>query len=330
MQSRVIITGEPLVINDVAERVQDRRAYYDVDREGTMRKLPDSGPPGTQAAMMVPVKHEGRVVGVVQVMSDQRAVLAGAARARRGARHADGAPPYATRACTRSAGLEVGRGGAGPSPPSASRRRACSRPSATASSSLTPRASSGSGTGRPCSSPGSRRGRRVGGRPSATRSRGGAAHGQIPVAERGAAPRAGHAAGRGRRARAVALVRRRAQRRRRRLRVPRPLERARLEEEKSDFIATVSHELRTPMAAIYGAAQTLLRDDVESHRRAAPQLLGMVATQAARLSQITEEVLLASRSTADGFPWGEPVDARRRDAQAVEAMRPQLARLPST
>ena len=35
----------------------------------------------------------------------------------------------------------------------------------------------------------------------------------------------------------------------------------RLEELKADFIATASHELRTPLAAVYGAAQTLLRHD---------------------------------------------------------------------
>ena len=34
-----------------------------------------------------------------------------------------------------------------------------------------------------------------------------------------------------------------------------------LEEIKADFIATASHELRTPLAAVYGAAQTLLRHD---------------------------------------------------------------------
>ena len=55
-----------------------------------MRKVPDSGAPATRAALMVPVKHEGRVVGVVQVMSDQQRVLGRAARARRGAGRADG------------------------------------------------------------------------------------------------------------------------------------------------------------------------------------------------------------------------------------------------
>ena len=70
MQSRVIMSGEPLVFNDVPEVVKEPGGtYYDVDREGTFRKLPVEGPPPTQAAMMVPVKHEGKVVGVVQVMT---------------------------------------------------------------------------------------------------------------------------------------------------------------------------------------------------------------------------------------------------------------------
>jgi GAF domain-containing protein len=72
MQSRVIVSGRPLLFNDVAEQVRGEGTYYDVDASGTMRKLPESGPPGTQAAMMVPVTEEGRVVGVVQLMSDRR------------------------------------------------------------------------------------------------------------------------------------------------------------------------------------------------------------------------------------------------------------------
>src|SRR5262249_8044585 len=72
MQSRVIRTGESQLINDVRERVKGGGTYYDVDREGNMRKLPDTGAPETQAAVMVPVKHEGRVVGVVQIMSGVR------------------------------------------------------------------------------------------------------------------------------------------------------------------------------------------------------------------------------------------------------------------
>ena len=33
--------------------------YYDVDREGRVRKIPDESSAGVQSAMMLPVKHEG-------------------------------------------------------------------------------------------------------------------------------------------------------------------------------------------------------------------------------------------------------------------------------
>src|SRR5204862_430585 len=45
-----------------------------------------------------------------------------------------------------------------------------------------------------------------------------------------------------------------------------------LEEMKADFIATASHELRTPLAAVYGAAQTLLRHDFAKFYRLDPQM----------------------------------------------------------
>src|SRR5256885_5847095 len=70
MQSRVITSGEALLVNDVPEQVkQQGGVYYDVDREGHMRKVPEEGPPGVRAAMMLPIKHEGEVVGVVQLMN---------------------------------------------------------------------------------------------------------------------------------------------------------------------------------------------------------------------------------------------------------------------
>src|SRR5436190_13369092 len=73
MQSQVIRTGEPLLANDVGDRVASGEGtFYDVDREGTVTKVPDAGRTRVQAALMVPVKHEGRVVGVVQLMSDQQ------------------------------------------------------------------------------------------------------------------------------------------------------------------------------------------------------------------------------------------------------------------
>ena len=98
----------------------------------------------------------------------------------------------------------------------------------------------------------------------------------------------------------------------------------RLEEEKTDFVATISHELRTPMTAVYGAAQTLLRrDEISPEQRR--QLIEMIATQAARLSQITEEILLTTRLDRDEITvQHEPVDVGAAVESAVQAMRSHL------
>jgi two-component system, OmpR family, phosphate regulon sensor histidine kinase PhoR len=99
----------------------------------------------------------------------------------------------------------------------------------------------------------------------------------------------------------------------------------RLEEEKSDLIATISHELRTPIAAVYGSAQTLLSRDAELPSEQRRQMLEMVATQATRLAEITEAVLLATQLDR-GTPAveSEPVDVGELARATVEAMRLHL------
>ena len=67
-----------------------------------------------------------------------------------------------------------------------------------------------------------------------------------------------------------------------------------LEQMRSDFVATVSHELRTPLAAIYGAAVTLRRPDLELGDEMRDRLLEVVAEESDRLAQIVNDVLLAS------------------------------------
>jgi two-component system phosphate regulon sensor histidine kinase PhoR len=101
-----------------------------------------------------------------------------------------------------------------------------------------------------------------------------------------------------------------------------------LDEAKTEFVATVSHELRTPMAGIYGAAQTLLREDVEISAENRRMLLEIIANQAVRLTQITEEVLIASRLDRGELPVErERVDVVELAAETVEQMR---AHLPET
>lgn len=79
------------------------------------------------------------------------------------------------------------------------------------------------------------------------------------------------------------------------------------------------------MTAVYGAAQTLLRQDIELGPQQKQALLTMIATQAAELSQITEEVLLTSRlDRGELIVERERVDVAEAVHAAVHAMRPQL------
>jgi two-component system phosphate regulon sensor histidine kinase PhoR len=99
----------------------------------------------------------------------------------------------------------------------------------------------------------------------------------------------------------------------------------RLEAERSDFVATISHELRTPMAAVYGAAQTLLREDIELPEDRKRELLEMIATQATRLSRITEEVLLTSNlDRGEVRVEHEPVDVAGVIRATVAELKPQI------
>jgi len=75
-----------------------------------------------------------------------------------------------------------------------------------------------------------------------------------------------------------------------------------LEELKSEFVATVSHELRTPLAAIYGAAQTIRRSDLQLPEDIRHELLGVIATESDRLASIVNDLLLASHLDSGRLP----------------------------
>jgi two-component system, OmpR family, phosphate regulon sensor histidine kinase PhoR len=326
MQSQVIVSGVPRLFNDVADVVQrPGGTYYDVDREGTVRKLPDSGPPGSRAAMMVPVKHEGHVVGVVQVMSNsaeyspqQLEVVDGlvgqmAAAVRNARLQKERVRLEAAAAAARAVAAEreqaanvldaVGDGiflvdGEGVV-------RLWNRAAALVT---------GCSAEEVCNGP------IVDVFPEWP-----AFAARIPIAEHGAAAQAATLPARVgtldlwlsfvavRSADGIVYAFRDLTSERR------------LEEEKSDFIATISHELRTPMAAVYGAAQTLLGRDHELKPEQKQDLLEMVATQAARLGQITEAVLLTTQLDQGSLAVEpEPVDVAALTRATVEAMRPQF------
>jgi two-component system, OmpR family, phosphate regulon sensor histidine kinase PhoR len=326
MQSRVIVTGEPYLFNDVAERVQSVTGeYYNVDREGTIEKIPESGPAGTTAAMLVPVKHEGRVVGVVQLMTDRgeysreqlelcEGLVAQMAAAVRNARlQKERRRLEAAEAAARAVAAE--------------REQAAQVLEAVGdgiflldadgvvrlwnhAAALATGVDADDVLGRELSDV-------VREWPVlATR---------IPVAEGARIPQPvtlpvevggrdlwlSFVAVRG--ADGVVYTFRDQTHERR------------LDQEKNDFVATISHELRTPMAAVYGAAETLLRREADLTPEQNRQLVQMIAAQASRLSQITEEVLLTNQlDRGELRVEREPVDVADVVRRTVEAMESQL------
>jgi len=323
MQSRVIMTGEPLLQNDVPEQVKDPAGvYYDVDREGHMRKLPDEGPPGVQSALMVPVKHEGEVVGVVQLMhetaryDDEQLELAEglvslmAAAVRNARLHEEAQSEAAARARAEAMAaareqaarvLEaVGDGVILVDPNGALRfwNRAAELV-----------------TGRP-------RDDVVGRQAGEVLTDWQKVAAEIPISDEPelASPVTLPVEVDGSELWLSFMA----------VRSPngivytfRDLTGDRgLEAAKSDFIATLSHELRTPMTAVLGAAKTLLRDDIALSPERRHQLLEMIGAQGTRLTQITEEVLLANRlDRGDLRIDSERVDLSQLVSHAVETMR---------
>jgi PAS domain S-box-containing protein len=326
MQSRVIVSGEPLVFNDVAERVTKvDGVYYNVDADGQLQKIPDTGPSGTKAAMMVPVKDEGRVVGVVQLMTDTGLYTDQDLQLFDGLVAQMGAAVRNARLQQERRRLEAAEAAA--RAVAAEREQAAQVLEAVGDAifllddsgvvRLWNRAAM-LATGAPAADIVGRRIIEIVPEwaPLAAR---------IPVAEEGAAARAVtlpvDVRGRDLWLSFVAV------------RIAEGVvyafrdvtgERL-LEEERNDFVATVSHELRTPMTGVYGAAQTLLRRESQLSPEERQILLEMIAAEAARLSQITEEVLLTSQlDRGDLYIERAPVDVANVVRSAVYTMRSQL------
>ena len=95
-----------------------------------------------------------------------------------------------------------------------------------------------------------------------------------------------------------------------------------LDEIKADFIATASHELRTPLAAVYGAAQTLLRHDFALDETGRERFVSLIADESERLGRIVNEILLANQLDAGRLDLDlEPFDGHDLVERVVEAAR---------
>jgi PAS domain S-box-containing protein len=331
MQSRVIRSGESLIVNDVADVVTTHSGtYYTVSGEGEFRKLPESGPPPTKAALMVPIRHEGRVVGVVQVMSDRQpysetdlelvealvGVLAASVRNARlfRATEAEIAARKEAEAAEATA-LAV-----------ATEREQAARVLDAVGEGiflvdregvvrLWNRAAEllvGLAAAEICDEPVDER------FPSWD-----AVAAQVAVADPGARPRSvtvpvelrggeswlSFVAVRSQEGIVYAFRDQTSEQR--------------LEEAKREFVSIVAHELRTPLTAVLGAAQTLLHRDLSPEESRA--LLEMIASEGERFAHITDQLLVASRlDRGDLVVEQEPVDVVRVARETVEAMRPAL------
>jgi PAS domain S-box-containing protein len=323
MQSRVIVSGEPLLQNDVPEQVKDPAGvYYDVDREGHMRKLPDEGPPGVQSALMLPVKHEGEVVGVVQLMHETVryddgqldlaeglvSLMAAAVRNARLHEHAQAEAAARARAEAMAAAREqaarvleaVGDGVMMVDPEGALRfwNRAAELVTGRSRDEVVGRQADEVLAGWQA----------VAAEIAVSEEADLARPVTLPVEVDGSELWLSFVAVRSPNGVVYTF---------RDLTLDRGLEAA-----KSDFIATLSHELRTPMTAVLGAAKTLLRDDIALTPERRHQLLEMIGAQGTRLTQITEEVLLANRLDRGDLRFdSERVDLSQLVRDAVETMR---------
>jgi two-component system phosphate regulon sensor histidine kinase PhoR len=94
---------------------------------------------------------------------------------------------------------------------------------------------------------------------------------------------------------------------------------------RQDLVATVSHEVRTPLAAIYGSALTLTRDDLELEPTLHTKLLEVIVEESTRLADIVNDLLLASQLDAGQLVVQiERCDARKLAESVVAAARTHL------
>jgi PAS domain S-box-containing protein len=101
----------------------------------------------------------------------------------------------------------------------------------------------------------------------------------------------------------------------------------RLEEARSDFVATVSHELRTPLASIHGAANTLRSRDEQLRPTTRRELLEIVFEQSERLAHLVDQILLANQlSSGSAHVERRSFDPVNVSRDAVDGMRPGLPR----
>jgi signal transduction histidine kinase len=90
---------------------------------------------------------------------------------------------------------------------------------------------------------------------------------------------------------------------------------------KDDFMSSVTHELRTPLTSIRALSE-LMRDDDTMVLAQRQQFLGIIVTEAERLSRLVNQVLDMAKIEAGQADWhSTPVDLREVVEQVGDSMR---------
>lgn len=96
-----------------------------------------------------------------------------------------------------------------------------------------------------------------------------------------------------------------------------------LEELKSRILTTVSHELRTPLSSIRGYLELLLDDSEPLDPQTGRDFLGVMQRNAHRLTQLVDDMLLATKVGAEGLEVTRtPIDLAELVSAVVVGSRP--------
>jgi two-component system sensor histidine kinase VicK len=101
----------------------------------------------------------------------------------------------------------------------------------------------------------------------------------------------------------------------------------RLEESQREFVANVSHELRTPLTNIKGYTETILDAGDEIDRETRDSFLGIVHSEADRMTTIVKDLLTLSQLDYGRMEMNlSPADLGRLAADSARAMKLEAQR----